>query len=57
MSREKERIMKDDLACQHCGEAIKWCDNPHCPRITNHLIHVSTGIGACRGNRTTALAG
>jgi hypothetical protein len=41
--------------CAHCDQPIKWCDNPNCPRITHHLIHVGTGIGACRGNRTTAM--
>jgi len=43
------------MNCAHCGQPVKWCDNPICPRITHHLIHVETGIGACRGNRTTAV--
>ena len=48
--------MDRSMICQHCGGRIEWCSNPICPRITNHLVHGETGIGACPGNRTTALA-
>jgi len=48
-------VLSGNERCGHCGQPVKWCDNPICVRITRHLIHVGTGIGACRGNRTTAM--
>ena len=53
---EPARSTRETMTCQHCGERIEWCSRALCVRITTHLIHSATGIGACRGNQTTALA-